>query len=86
MSTVVFEDGAINVDATVIAEAFAIAPARLRHLMRAAKITSKCERGVDEDAGRYRLNFFYGRRHLRLLVDETGQIIERSITEREDSR
>jgi len=86
MSTVEFENSEISVDATVIAEGFAIAPARVRRLMRAAKITSRCERGVDEDVGRYRLSFFYGRRCLRLLVDETGLIIERSIAEREGLR
>ncbi len=83
MSTVEFEDGAISIDATVIAEGFAIAPEELRRLMRTIKITSRCERGIDEDAGRYRVTFLYGKRHLRLLVDEAGTIIERSLIDAE---
>jgi hypothetical protein len=46
--------------------------------MREGKITSLCERGVDEDAGRYRLTFFFEHRRLHLIVDEGGNIIQRS--------
>lgn len=80
MSTVEFEDGAISVDAVIIAEGFGIAPALVQRRMREAKITSVCERGVDADAGRHRLTFFYGKRRLHLLVDEAGTIIERTTT------
>lgn len=80
MSTVEFEDGAVSVDAAIIAEEFAIAPALVQRRMREGKITSLCERGVDEDAGRHRLTFFYGKRRLHLLVDEAGTIIERTTT------
>jgi hypothetical protein len=46
-------------------------------LMRAGKITSRCERGVDHDAGHYRLTFFHDARRLRLVVDGRGQIVTR---------
>lgn len=42
-----------------------------------AKITSRCERGVDEDAGTHRLTFYHGVRRLRLVVDDAGAVIER---------
>jgi hypothetical protein len=36
------------------------------------------ERGIDEDSGRYRLTFFSENRRFRLLVDETGNVVQRS--------
>jgi hypothetical protein len=47
--------------------------------MHEGKLTSRCEHGVDEDAGRYRLTFFHENRRLRLITDSTGQIIRRSL-------
>jgi Family of unknown function (DUF6522) len=46
--------------------------------MREGKITVLCERGVNEDAGRYRLTFFYENRRFRLIVDEEGNAIRGS--------
>ena len=42
------------------------------------KITVLCERGVDEDAGRYRMTFFHENQRFRLVVDEEGNAIQRS--------
>ena len=44
--------------------------------MREGKITVLCERGVDEDAGRYRMTFFHDNRRFRLVVDEEGNAIQ----------
>lgn len=85
MSTVEFEDGAVSLDATIVAEGFGLAPEQLRRLMRSAKITTRHERGVGADAGRHRLTFIYGNRHLQLLVDATGAIIDRSYTEGDEA-
>lgn len=85
MSMVEFEDGAVSLDAAIVAEGFGLAPEQLRQLMRTLKITTRHERGVDEDAGRHRLTFLYGRRRLQLLVDATGTIIERSYTEDDEA-
>ncbi|HNS26984.1 MAG TPA: DUF6522 family protein [Steroidobacteraceae bacterium] len=85
MSKVEFEDGAISIDATVVAEGFGLSTDQIRHLMRTLKMTTRCERGIDADAGRHRLTFLYGMRHLRLLVDETGAIIERSLIDTGDT-
>jgi hypothetical protein len=80
MSKVELDQGAICIDATIIAAGFAI-PARLvQPLMRKRTITSLCERGIDADAGNVRLTFFYGRRRLCLVVDTAGNVIERSMT------
>lgn len=79
MSAVVFEDGEFSVDAAVIAEGLRIHPTKVLAGMRHRRITSLCERGIDEDEGRYRLTFFYARRRFRLVVDETGTIIDRVV-------
>jgi Family of unknown function (DUF6522) len=76
--TINFANGAIEVEATVIAEAFDLPPEVLMTMVRSGQITSICERGVDTDEGRYRLTFFRGSKRLRLIVDGRGQIIRRS--------
>jgi hypothetical protein len=50
-------------------------------MMRKGEITSVCEHGVNEDAGRYRLTFFHKSRRFRLVVDGTGTDIQRSIVD-----
>jgi hypothetical protein len=80
MSSVKFEEGAVCIDATIIAQGLAIQPALVQPLMRKGTLTSLCERGLDRDAGKVRLTFFYGRRRLRLIVDLGGNVIERSVT------
>jgi hypothetical protein len=47
--------------------------------MRKGTLTSLCERGLDRDAGKFRLTFFHGRRRLRLIVDAAGNVIERAV-------
>jgi hypothetical protein len=79
MSTLVHERGEFTVDAAIVAEGLGIDPATVLDAMRERRITSLCERGVDEDAGRSRLTFFYGRRRLRLIVDEAGSILDRTV-------
>jgi hypothetical protein len=71
------EDG-VSVDAVIIAEAFGLEAADVPALMRAGEITSLFERGENEDAGRMRLTFFHRSRRFRLVVDETGAILQRS--------
>jgi hypothetical protein len=78
MTTIEFEEGALKVDATIIGESLGIEPARVQGLMREGEITSLCERGIDDDAGRYRLTFFYKNARFRLIVDEAGNVVQRS--------
>src|SRR5271166_5814455 len=74
-------DGVIQVDASIVGESLGLEPFEVQSLMREGKLTSSCERGVDEDEGRYRLTFFPGGRRLRLIIDGAGQIIRRSVVD-----
>jgi len=74
-----FDGESFSVDAELIAGSFGVTPASLKTLMQQSSITSRCERGVDADAGRHRLTFFFGARRLSLVVDEAGAIVERQV-------
>lgn len=78
MAKIEFEEGAIQVDATLVAEGLGIDPASVQERMREGKVTSLCERGIGEDEGRYRLTFFLGNRRFRLVVDKEGNVLQRS--------
>lgn len=76
--TIEFKGGALVVDALVIARELGLDELAMRRLMRGNAITSLCEAGVDDDAGRHRLTFFHDNKRLRLIVDANGQIVSRS--------
>ena len=78
MKPIEFDDGAVQVDATIVAAGLDMAPALFLERLREGKITSRYEHGIDADHGRCRLTFFAGSRRLRLIVDESGKIIQRS--------
>jgi hypothetical protein len=78
MKPIEFRDGAVQIDASVIAEGLGIALPLLRKQMRAGEITSLAERGIDGDSGRHRLTFFSEHRRFRIVVDQRGSIIQRS--------
>lgn len=71
-------EGAISVDAAIIAEDLGLEPARVLDSLRAGALTARCEQGIGEDAGRFRLTFRHENRRLRLIVDQQGRILERS--------
>jgi hypothetical protein len=77
--SVEFDGHSFCVDASLVAASFGMTPALLQLLMRQARITSRSERGVDQDEGRHRLTFFHGARRLRLVVDAAGVVIDRRI-------
>ena len=79
MSVVTIPTGGFEVDATVIAAAFGLEQSTLQQLMRDGQVTSLCEAGVDEDAGRYRLTFHHDGRALRLTVDVDGRVLSKAI-------
>ena len=72
-------DDTFQIDASIVVRDLGLEPFEVRRLMHEGKLTSRCERVVDENAGRYRLTFFHGNRRLRLITDSTGQIIRRSL-------
>lgn len=78
MNQISFEDGEFDIDADIIAAGLGIDEAALRAGMRDGSITSLCEKGIGDDAGRFRLTFFSRSRRFRLLVDATGSILQRS--------
>jgi hypothetical protein len=67
-----------SVDAEVIAAGFALDPEQVPGMLREGRITSRCETGVEADAGRYRLTFFHAGRALRLTVDAQGRLVQRA--------
>ena len=73
MAMIEFEEGAIQVGATIVAEGLGIESSLVQECMREGKITSLCERGADEDARRYRLTSFSENRRFLLVVDETAE-------------
>ena len=85
MKPVEFENGMVQIDAAVVAEGLGLAPSLLQQEMRAGRITSVAERGIDEDCGRHRLSFFSEHRRFRIVVDETGAILQRSAVDFGDS-
>ena len=78
MKPVEISNGVVQVEASVIAEGLGLALPQFREQMQAGKITSLSERGTDADLGRHRLTFFSEHRRFRLVVDDSGTIIQRS--------
>jgi len=85
MKPIEFENGAVQIDAAIVAEGLGLAPSLLQEEMRAGRITSLAERGIDADSGRHRLTFFSKHRRFRVVVDETGAILQRSAVDFGDS-
>ena len=63
----------IEIDGALVADGLGLPVAEFRQLMEDRKVTVLCERGVGEDAGRYRASFYYEGRRVRLVVDEDGR-------------
>lgn len=78
MSGITVTAQGFEVDADLIAAAFGLDPAQLQEKMRAGDVTSLCEKGEDDDAGRFRLTFMHGGRALRLTVDAQGRVLSRA--------
>jgi hypothetical protein len=71
-------DDMIEVDASIIAQGLGLEPGLIQPMMQDGKITSLCERGVDEDAGTYRLSFFTVSKRLRIIVNDAGEVVRQS--------
>jgi Family of unknown function (DUF6522) len=85
MKPIEFENGAVQIDASIVAKGLGLTLPLLQKEMRAGKITSFAERGVDADSGRHRLTFLSEHRRFRVVVDQTGAIIQRSALDFGDS-
>ncbi|WP_417425660.1 DUF6522 family protein [Hoeflea sp.] len=75
MTQISYSDEMIEVDADVLAKAFCIDADTLKRDMRSGAITSRFERGEDDDAGKVRLTFFSASRRVRITADAEGKVI-----------
>lgn len=80
MPSITLADGNIGLDAALIAADLGLDCPGVLEAMRVGRLTAVCERGTDEDRGRYRVTFYHGNTRLRLTVDADGQIVERSVS------
>lgn len=76
--SVTFHHDGIEVDATIIAEGMGVSPQDVLERLRSGAITTRCEKGVAEDDGRFRLTFLSHNRRLQLVVDMAGKVLQRS--------
>lgn len=53
-------------------------PSEVPAKMKSAEITSLFETGEGEDAGRFRITFWHGRRRVRLICAPDGTVLKRS--------
>lgn len=66
----------IIIDAVAVAPLLGLSPDLFMSNLRHGRIAQLTERGVDEDAGLYRLTFRYRRRCCRVVVNpQTGTIV-----------
>lgn len=73
-----FGDDEFVIDAELLSQLLDLPASRVPELMRNREITSICERGVEDDEGKYRLTFFYRNRRARLSTDGIGRVVRRS--------
>ncbi len=66
------------VDASLVAEILGLDVARVREGMQTGAITTMCEAGQGEDAGRWRLTFLHDGAACRLVIDAGGTVLRRS--------
>ena len=79
MTTIERDAGDFVIDAELLAAAFGLLQDEIKARMRNGAITSRCETGIDEDAGRWRLTFQHADRACRFVVDEAGNVLTRTM-------
>ena len=62
----------------MVAKRLRVEPSLVHEGMRDGKITTLCERGIDEDEGHHRLTFFSENRRFRPVIDEGGNVVQSS--------
>lgn len=78
MTAVERKAGDFVIDAALLAAAFGLSQDAIKARMREGAITSRCETGVEEDSGRWRLTFHHAGRACRFTVDEAGNVLKRA--------
>lgn len=74
---VTFDGGGVTVDAALVAEGLRLRADAVPSMLRDGSITCRFERGTAEDDGRYRLTFWHENLRFRVVVDETGRVLQR---------
>lgn len=67
-----------ELDAAIVAAVFRISPEEIMSRIRDGKLTTQCEKGIDEDQGRHRLTFFLASRQARFVINNSGTILHSS--------
>ncbi len=75
MPEITYGDATIQIEAKVLAEALRLDPDELLRQMREGTITSRLEHGEGENAGHVRLTFFSANRRIRMVADQSGNIL-----------
>ena len=65
----------VTIDADVVAPLLDMESSAFIAAVRRGAVLQRTERGIDQDAGLYRITFRYGRRHCRIIINPaTGTI------------
>lgn len=78
MTRITISEGRFEVEAETVARGLNISEEDLRSGLQSGRITSQSETGQDEDAGRFRLTFYSPTRRVRLVVNESGEVLTTS--------
>jgi hypothetical protein len=67
-----------QLEADLVADVLRVGPEAVISHIRDGSMTTRCEKGIDEDRGRHRLTFFLGNRQARFVIDDSGRILHSS--------
>jgi hypothetical protein len=67
----------VEIDAARLGEWLGIAAVEVMNRIRDGAITSRYEKGLDEDEGRHRITFFTQNCRLRVVVDQDGSVLRK---------
>lgn len=73
-------ESGFQIDAADLGPLIGVAPEDVHRLIRAGQISTLCEEGRDEDAGRYRVTFRHRGTRVRLTVNDAGEVLLRTRT------
>ena len=85
MKPIEFADGAVEIDASIVAEGLGIALPRLKEADAHGQDHQPVRTRRRCGQGRHRLTFFSEHRRFRVVVDASGAIIQRSAVDFGDS-
>lgn len=66
------------VPADLLAKALRLDESEIKRAMRNGRITSRSEAGLHDDAGLWRLTFYYADQACRFVIDDSGTVVRRA--------